>query len=321
MDVLKTIENIGVIPVVKIDDANKAVPLAEALIKGGLAAAEVTFRTAAAEQAIGDMVKQFPEMMVGAGTVLTIEQAEKAKNAGAKFIVSPGFNPKIVKWCIDNNIPVVPGCSTPSEIEAALELGLNVVKFFPAEQSGGLAKIKAMAGPYTSVRFMPTGGIDLSNLASYLKNKKIVACGGSFMVKADLINNDKWDEITAITKETVNTMLGFKIVHIGINSDTSDAAYRTGDMFKKALNCDITKDGAASIFVGDSIEIMKSAGKGKNGHIALGTNSVDRAVYHLSLKGISFDDESAKYNDDGTMKFIYMNDDFGGFKIHLIENK
>ena len=173
MDILKVISNIGIIPVIKINDASKAVPLAKALIDGGLAAAEVTFRTDAAEEAIRAIAKAYPDMIVGAGTVLTIEQAQRALDAGAKFIVSPGFNPKVVKWCLDNGVTPLPGCTTPSEIEQALELGLKVVKFFPAEQSGGLAKIKAMSAPYGNVKFMPTGGVSLDNVNDYLANKKV----------------------------------------------------------------------------------------------------------------------------------------------------
>jgi 2-dehydro-3-deoxyphosphogluconate aldolase/(4S)-4-hydroxy-2-oxoglutarate aldolase len=201
---IELLHKIGILPVIKIDDAKNAVPLAKALIDGGLPTAEVTFRTAAAEESIKQIAKAFPDMLVGAGTVLTIEQAQKAKNAGAKYLFAPGFNLKVVKWAIDNNIPMIPGCITPSEIEAALELGLTTLKFFPAKQAGGLAMIKALCAPYTTVKFIPTGGIDLTNLAEYLAFPKIVACGGSFMVKDELINNGDWHEITELTREAVH---------------------------------------------------------------------------------------------------------------------
>jgi len=184
---LNLISKFVIIPVIKIDDAKNAVPLARALIDGGLPVAEVTFRTDAAEESIRQISREFPEMLVGAGTVLTTEQAERAKNAGAKFLVSPGFNPKTVKWAIDNNIPIFPGCITPTEIEAALEMGLTTLKFFPAQQAGGLAMIKALCAPYTNVKFIPTGGIDLINLAEYLSFPKVAACGGSFKVKDEFI--------------------------------------------------------------------------------------------------------------------------------------
>lgn len=321
MDILKELSNIGIIPVIKINETKKAVPLAKALIEGGLPAAEVTFRTDAAEESIRAISKAYPDMIVGAGTVLTIEQAERAVNAGAKFIVSPGFNPKVVKWCIDKGIIVVPGISTPSEIEQALEMGLSIVKFFPAEQSGGIAKIKAMSAPYGNVKFMPTGGINLDNVCDYLSFGKIVACGGSFMVKESLINDDKWDEITALTKKAVDVMLGFEIGHIGINNDNESEAKNTADMLSIIMGNAIERESAKGMFVGADFEVMKFHGPGKCGHIALLTNSVERAVYHLSRKGIKFKEESATYNDDGTKKFIYLADEIGGFGVHLLQKK
>ena len=200
-DVLTRFQKLGIIPVVKIDDAKDAVPLAKALCEGGLPVAEVTFRTEAAEEAIRAMSAAFPDMFVGAGTVLTTEQVDRAVAAGAKFIVSPGFNPVVVKYCVDKNIPITPGTSSPSEIEQAIGFGLEAVKFFPAEASGGIAKIKAMAGPYTQMKFMPTGGINADNLCSYLDFPKILACGGSWMVKGDLINAGAFDEIQKLTAE------------------------------------------------------------------------------------------------------------------------
>ncbi len=202
---MKTLEeqfyDYAVVPVVVLNDAEDAAPLAEALVKGGLPCAEVTFRTEAAEESIRIMSEKYPEMLVGAGTVLTVEQVDHAVAAGAKFIVSPGFDPEIVDYCMEKNIPVFPGCVTPSEVAAAVKRGLKVVKFFPAEQSGGLAMIKAMAAPYTTVKFMPTGGISAKNLKEYLGFSKILCCGGSWMVKGDMIKNKEFDKITEMTKE------------------------------------------------------------------------------------------------------------------------
>ena len=201
MTMYEQIEKTGIIPVVVLDDAKNAEPLAQALCDGGLPCAEVTFRTAAAEESIRIISEKFPDMLVGAGTVLTTEQVDKAVAAGAKFIVSPGLNPKVVKYCIDKGVPIIPGTCNPSDIEAALELGLNVVKFFPAEAAGGLKMIKAMSAPYVGVRFMPTGGINAQNVRDYLAFDKIIACGGSWMVKGALINEGKFDEIRALTAE------------------------------------------------------------------------------------------------------------------------
>lgn len=199
--VLEEIQKIGIVPVVVLNDTKDAEPLAKALCEGGLPCAEVTFRTDAAEESIRIISEKYPEMLVGAGTVLTTEQVDRAVAAGAKFIVSPGFNPKVVKYCLDKNIPVTPGTQTPSEMEQAIEMGLDVVKFFPAEPAGGLAMIKAVAAPYTMLKFMPTGGINLGNVEDYLKYDRILACGGSWMVKGDLIKEGKFDEIAQMTKD------------------------------------------------------------------------------------------------------------------------
>ena len=202
-NVSETIRKMGVVPVVVLNDAKDAAPLAKALCEGGLPCAEVTFRTEAAEESIRIMTTEYPDMFVGAGTVLTIEQVDRAVAAGAKFIVSPGFDPEIVDYCLSKNIPVYPGCITPSEVAQAVKRGLKVVKFFPAEQFGGVSTIKALAAPYVGVKFMPTGGVNAKNLESYLSCDKIVACGGSWMVKGDLVKEGKFDDIKNLVKEAV----------------------------------------------------------------------------------------------------------------------
>ena len=203
-EILTQIENTGIVPVVVLDDPKDAEPLAEALCSGGLPCAEVTFRTPAAAQSIRIMSEKFPHMLIGAGTVLTTEQVDSAVDAGAKFIVSPGLNPRIVKYCTERNIVITPGCANPSDVEQAIENGLEVVKFFPAEQAGGLAYIKAIAAPYVGMKFMPTGGINPKNVRDYLAYDRILACGGSWMVKGDLIRDGKFDEIRELVKEAVN---------------------------------------------------------------------------------------------------------------------
>lgn len=200
-EVLQKMHEIGIIPVVVLNDAKDAEPLGRALLEGGLPCAEVTFRTDAAEESIRIMSEKFPELLVGAGTVLTTEQVDRAVRAGPKFIVSPGLNPKVVQYCIDKNIPVTPGVVTPGEIEKAIELGLSVVKFFPAEPSGGLPMINALGAAYTAMKFMPTGGINAENVTDYLKCGKIHACGGSWMVKGDLISGGRFDRIKEFCQE------------------------------------------------------------------------------------------------------------------------
>ena len=200
-ELLNKVSELGVVPVVVLNDAKDAAPLAKALCEGGLLCAEVTFRTAAAEESIRIMATEFPEMLLGAGTVLTTDQVDRAVAAGAKFIVSPGFDPEVVDYCISKDILVLPGCITPSEVAQAVKRGLEVVKFFPAEQFGGVSTIKALAAPYTNTKFMPTGGVSAKNLKDYLSFKKIVACGGSWMVKGDLIKAGDFAKIEALTRE------------------------------------------------------------------------------------------------------------------------
>lgn len=209
-EIAEKIHEYGVVPVVVINDAKDAKALADVLCEEGLPCAEVTFRTDAAKEAIRIMAKEHPEMLVGAGTVLTIEQVEQAVGAGAKFIVSPGFDPEIVDYCIERNIAVFPGCVTPSEAAQALKRGLAVVKFFPAEQFGGVNTVKALAAPYTKLKFMPTGGVNKENLESYLSCDKVIACGGSWMVKSKLIEDGEFDKIRQMTRETVEMVAAIR---------------------------------------------------------------------------------------------------------------
>lgn len=316
-EVLEKIQKIGIVPVVVLDDAKDAAPLAKALCDGGLPCAEVTFRTAAAEESIRIMSEKFPQMLVGAGTVLTTEQVDRAVAAGAKFIVSPGLNPKIVKYCIEKGVPITPGTSNPSDVEQAIELGLEVVKFFPAEAAGGLNMIKSMAAPYTNMKFMPTGGINAKNINSYLAFPKILACGGSWMVKGDLVAAGEFDKITELTREAVMTMLGFELKHIGINCENEEEADRTASRFASLFGFE-KKNGNSSVFAGTAVEAMKNPYLGAKGHIAIGTNSVLRAVNYLESQGAEFNMESAKYKN-GVMTAVYMKEEVAGFAVHLVQ--
>lgn len=317
-EILKEISRMGIVPVIALDDAKDAKPLAQALCEGGLPCAEVTFRTAAAEESIRIMAQEFPDMLVGAGTVLTTEQVDRAVAAGAKFIVSPGLNPKVVKYCVDKNIPITPGTSSPTDIEQAIELGLEVVKFFPAEASGGLAKIKAMAAPYVNMKFMPTGGINAKNLIDYLNFPKIIACGGSWMVSKDMITAGEFDKIRDMTKEAVTAMLGFELAHVGINAADRDEALQTAASFEQIFGF-AGKAGNSSVFAGSAVEVMSTPGYGRNGHIAVKTNYIDRAVYHLGKQGVAFIEESAKRDAKGNLVAIYLEGEFGGFAVHLVQ--
>ncbi|MGM9522421.1 MAG: bifunctional 4-hydroxy-2-oxoglutarate aldolase/2-dehydro-3-deoxy-phosphogluconate aldolase [Oscillospiraceae bacterium] len=205
---LEQLAAMKVIPVIALNDAKDAKPLAEALCAGGLPAAEITFRTAAAEESIRITAKEFPNMMVGAGSLINVDQAKRARDAGATFFVSAGFSGKIAQYAIDNDIPYYPGVCTPTEIVALLEYDLPVAKFFPAAQYGGLNTIKALAAPFPQLKFMPTGGVSASNILEYLAFDKIIACGGSWMVKGDFIKNGEFDKIEALSREAVELVKG-----------------------------------------------------------------------------------------------------------------
>jgi len=314
-DVLSQLEIAGIIPVVVIDEAAKAVPLAQALIAGGLPVAEVTFRTAAAEEAIRNISRAVPEILLGAGTVLTVEQAQRAIAAGARYIVSPGLNPAVVRYCQEQGVPITPGCATPTDIETAMGLGLEVVKFFPAEAVGGLNTLKAIAAPYGKIKFIPTGGIDAMNLGDYLAFNKVLACGGSWMVKADLIKADKFAEITRLTREAVTTLLGFTLAHVGINTADDDASRQVADTFAGLFNL-APKYGNSSNFAGSIIEVMKGPGLGTHGHLAIRTNSIKRAIAYLERQGAAVDLSTAKGDP---MVAVYLKDEVGGFAIHLLQ--
>ena len=315
--ILEKIGELGIVPVVKIEKAKDALPLGRALIDGDLPIAEITFRTSAAEESIKILTKELPKLLVGAGTVLTVEQVKEAVSAGAKFIVSPGFNPRVVDYCIKNSIPVTPGINNPTQIEMALEREIELVKFFPAEASGGLPLLEAMSAPYSGIKFIPTGGINLSNLCSYLSHNKVYACGGSWMVNSKLISSGNFDEITRLTKEAVSTMLGFEFAHLGINEENKDKAFDSANLFSH-LFCFPIKEGASSIFAGSGFEVIKKRFLGKHGHIAIATNDIRRAITYLKMKDISILPETAK-EKDGKLKAIYLDQEVSGFAIHLMQ--
>jgi 2-dehydro-3-deoxyphosphogluconate aldolase/(4S)-4-hydroxy-2-oxoglutarate aldolase len=315
--VLEKIGELGLVPVVKIERPEDALSLGKALIDGDLPIAEITFRTAAAETAIRTLTQELPELLVGAGTVLSVEQVKKAISAGAQFIVSPGFNPKVVDYCVDNRICVTPGLNTPSQIEMALERRLAVVKFFPAEASGGLELLKAIAAPYSGIQFIPTGGISKENLSSYLSYSRVHACGGSWMVKADLISSGRFDEITRLSREAVSTMLGFEFQHLGINEESRETALESATFLSNLFYFPI-KEGTHSLVVGSGFEVTKNRFPGRNGHIAVSTNDICRAIAYLKRKGISILPETEK-DRDNTLRAVHIDKEVSGFAIHLVE--
>jgi len=310
------LEELGLIPVIKIDTADDAVPLAKALIEGGLPAAEVTFRTAAAEQALKNITHAFPDILVGAGTVLTTEQAQRALDAGVKFIVAPGFNPKVVDFCQNKGITVMPGIATPSDLEAALEMGLSVLKFFPAESMGGLEYLKSMSAPYGGVKFIPTGGINAENLLAYLKFNKVLACGGSWMVKPELIAAKKFDHITALVKAALTAMLGFKVLGLRLKTGELKKASDVADVFRNAFNIPVTRSNDA-ISVSNLFTLLADAGRGAAGEGAagefvIGTHFLKRAIVFLERNGI-------KTQSQPENKSVLLDLEFNGLAVVLKE--
>lgn len=318
MDFMEKLSLAGLVPVIAINDAEDAVPLCKALSDGGLPVAEITFRTAAAEEAIRRVHVELPDVVLCAGTVLTTEQVDRAVNAGAAAIVSPGLNPDVVKYCQKIGVPVCPGTANPSDLEVALSLGLKTVKFFPAEALGGLKLIKAMSAPYGQLKFMPTGGINESNMLDYLAFDKIVCCGGSWMVPGDAVKAKDWGRITSLTKSAVDKMLGLELRHIGINSGDPETAMKDAQMFAKLFGWEI-KDGNSSVFCGTGVECMKKPFRGTKGHIAVGCNNVARAKWHLEQKGFVFEDMSTASMKNGKIAAIYMKDEIAGFAVHLVQ--
>ena len=317
MEMLQRLSLAGIVPVIKVEDAADAVPLCRALAEGGLPVAEITFRTAAAPEAIANVSRELPHVLLGAGTVLTCEQVDRALAAGAKYIVSPGINPEVVRHCQQVGLPIVPGCANPTDIEVALGLGLKIVKFFPAEALGGLALIKALAGPYGDVSFVPTGGIGEKNLLEYLAFPKVAACGGSWMAPDAAVKAKDWAAIRALTASAIQLMLGFELAHVGVNCDGPEFAGSVADAFAGLLGWQV-KEGNSSVFVGTGLEIMKSRGRGVNGHLAIRTNSVPRAKAYLEGKGYRFIEESAVIKNGKTMA-IYVEGEVGGFAVHLLQ--
>jgi 2-dehydro-3-deoxyphosphogluconate aldolase / (4S)-4-hydroxy-2-oxoglutarate aldolase len=315
--ILENIGLTGIVPVIAIEYAEDAEPLAQALSEGGLPCAEVTFRTKAGKEAIARIAKSQPSLLLGAGTVLTVEQVQSAVDAGAKFIVSPGLNRKVVEYCLANDIPITPGVLTPSEIEVALEYGLEVVKFFPAEAGGGLAYLKAISAPYKSLRFIPTGGIDESNLLSYLRFPKVHACGGSWMVKPEMITNHQFDEIRKITSAAVASMLGFSLKHVGINGSSTEESLALGIKLGNMLHMKV-EERPGAMFVGGQFEITKAKYLGDHGHLAIGTNFIHRAIAHLARCGIGILPET-KAEKDGKLMTVYLDLNVAGFAVHLLQ--
>jgi 2-dehydro-3-deoxyphosphogluconate aldolase / (4S)-4-hydroxy-2-oxoglutarate aldolase len=313
------VRNIGIVPVIKLDSTDYAIPLGQALIAGGLPVAEITFRTSAGEESIRIMRKEFPDMLVGAGTITNVDSARRAIEAGAQFVVSPGYSEDVVAYCIEKGVTVYPGVNNPSQIQQALNQGLQIVKFFPAEASGGIEMLDALSAPFPSIKFMPTGGIGMGNIGSYIKKPYIVACGGSWMVKAELMSQGKWDEITRLSREAVNAVHGFSFAHVGISEDSVDACTSTANAFGSMLQPVL--EGNSSVFVSDFIEVTKTTSRGTKGHIGIRTWDVERATAYLAHFGFKLVPETIKKDAKGMITVAYLDKEIGGFAVHLVRAK
>ena len=316
--ILEKVYQIGIVPVIAFNSVDEALPLCKALADGGLPAAEVTFRTACAEECIRKIHDEMPEMLLGAGTVLTTDQADRAIAAGASFIVAPGFDPNVTKHVLDKGCLMMPGTASSGEMQQAMNMGCEVVKYFPAEANGGVAMLKNIGAALKTAKWMCTGGVNAKNVNDYLGYDQIIAVGGTWMCKSDVIKAGQWDKITAMCQEAVDVMLGLELAHIGINSENEEEALATANMLASLLSKKVAV-GNSSVFVGNKeFEIMKKPGRGKNGHIAIACNNVDRAIYHLTRRGVKFD-LSSMVTKNGKNIACYLADEVAGFAIHLVQ--
>ncbi len=298
----------GIIPVIKIQDSKDALPLCRALLAGGLDVAEITLRTPAGIDSIARISAQLPEVLVGAGTVLDVDSAKRAVAAGAKYIVTPGLNLKVMEYCRENSIPLIPGAVTPSEIETAMSFGYFNIKFFPAETSGGLDAVKALAGPYSQIRFMPTGGLNPDNIGPYLRYGKIISCGATWMAKDELIESGNFAKITELAQKAVELLHGFSLSRLHLPD---------GESLRKLSGI---MPASLGIFGGASISLepdMNSVGT-----LGICTNSISRAVAFLRKRGFSFlpDDEKENIIPGTNTDRAVIREKIGDFTVYLYQD-
>lgn len=314
-DVINKIYLNGIVPVVIINDVDNAISLAKSIRRAGFSTAEITFRTKAAQESIKRITTEVPDILVGAGTVTNVEMAKLAIESGAKYIVSPGLSEHVVKYCLESGIPIFPGVTSPTEIEAAMNLGLNVLKFFPAEQSGGIKMLSALYSPYSNIKFIPTGGINQNNFNEYLSLENVIACGGSWICPPALIDEKAFDKIENLCKQALLNMHNFSLLHIGVNSGDESEAKASANLFASMFSLPIS-EAAGSFFVGDMLEVMKYPFIGAHGHIAIQTNNIDRAMAYFEKSGFTFRKENIMIDKRGVIA-AYFTQEIGGFAIHL----
>ncbi len=319
MSIFQIIKELGIIPVLQIPSVSVAKPIAKALIDGGIPLAEIMFRNECAAESIKIIKEAYPKMCIGGGTILNVEQVMQAKEAGADFIVSPGFNEDVVKKAIEEKIPILPGCVTPTEIEAGLKKGLKVFKFFPVKSVGGISAIKELVGPYKDVTFVVTGGLEMADIDEFASIDKIIGIGGGFVTPDDVIKNAEYTKITELCKEAIQISLNFHLCHIGINGKNSIDGEHIAKEFANIFGIPY-KRGEKSDFAGSIIESTKINFPGTLGHIAIGTKSVERAIAYLKNKGIEIRKEFLNVGVDRTIIAAYLKNEIAGFAIHLLKD-
>lgn len=315
---INSYDQTGILPVINIPKASLAVPVAEALRRGGVNSIEVVLRSPDSLESLANIKAAFPDMTVGAGTVLTAEMADHAVSSGADFLVSPGYDDELVAHCVRAGIMIVPGCGNATEIQKAIKHGIQVVKFFPAEKSGGIEAIRLLSGPFPGVKFIPTGGMNFGNIGKYLTNKQIIACGGSYMATKEQIENRDFEAITNACKRAVDISLGFELAHIGINCCGEEQAIRCAEGISKMFRMQPRYMNSA-VFAGNCVEAVKSDGIGTYGHIGFYTNSIDRAIAYFDAMNIPLNEDGYKYNDKGELICVYLKDEICGFALHAVQ--
>lgn len=313
-NVFERISEYGIVPLVTLDDPKDAVPLGRALLDGGIPIAEVTFRTAAGGESIKQMARELPDLIVGAGTVHDVEHVKITVDNGGKFVITPGFNHEVVKYCTDNNIPVCPGTVVPSDIEEAMNLGLSTVKFFPAEAYGGINTLKALAGPFGRIKFVPTGGVNLNNLQDYLNLPNVAAVGGSFIPPSKLVKAKDWAGITSLCHEIMAKVFDFSVARVGLSAPEGEAkgiseqvarifGRESQDLGGSYLNCGL-------------LEVAKG---GNGGFVTVRTRDLPRALALFERKGVAVDQGSAKKDDRGQVTSVSLKDKIGGLEFRLMQ--
>ena len=316
-DVMQAVANTGILPVINVTDLADAKPLARAILDGGIKVLEITLRSEASLQAISEITSTYPDLQILAGTILTVEQAQAARNAGASGIVMPGYDDEIVDFAIENNIPIVPGCITAADIQKGYKKGLRVFKFFPAECSGGLAAIKLLAGPFKGAKFLPTGGMTYENIGTYLKEKCILACGGSYMADAKLLAAKDFHAITENCKRALRLSLGFELAHVGINHTNAEDSMQTAKTLCSLFGLELRPMNSAT-FSGTAVECVNANGAGTHGHVGFFTSSMDRAIAYFESLGIPLNMEAAKRDKAGNVTCVYLKDEIAGFAFHIV---